>query len=144
MQSCVAKAFAKIINNRLCNYLESENLLHEEQNGFCKGLREGHSCQDHISSLYFLIKNRKLSRQDTYACFADFKKAFDSVPRDLLWKKLLKSGINNIFTSIKALYTNTSSAIKVNNDLSSPIIIHLGVKQGCPLSPTLFNTLLLI
>ena len=70
MQSCVAKVFAKIINNRLCNYLESKNLLHEEQNGF----RKGCSCQDHISSLYFLIENRKLSKQDTYACFVDFKR----------------------------------------------------------------------
>ena len=112
LQSCVAKAFAKIINNRLCNYLESKNLLHEEQNGFCKD----RSCEDHISSLYFLIENRKLSKQDTYACFVDFTKAFDSVPRDLLWKKLLKAGINsNILTSIKALYRNTNSVVKVNN-----------------------------
>ena len=78
LQSCVAKVFAKIINNRLCNHLESNNLLCEEQNGF----RKGRSCQDHISSLYFLIENRKLSKHDTYACFVDFKKAFDSVPRD--------------------------------------------------------------
>ena len=66
--------------------------------------------------------------------------AFDSVPRDLLWKKLLKAGINsNILGSIKALYRNTNSVIKVNNDLSSPIMINRGVKQGCPLSSTLFN-----
>ena len=129
MQSCVAKAFAKIINNRLCDYLESKNLLQEEQNGF----RKGRSCQDHISSLYFLFENRKLSKQDTYACFVDFKKAFDSVPRDLLWKKLIKAGINSKrLTSIKALCRNTNSVIKVNNDLSFTIIINRGVKQGCP------------
>ena len=91
LQSCVAKAFAKIINNRLCNHLESNNLLCEEQNG----LRKGRSCQDYISSLHFLIENRKLSKHDTYTCFVDFKKAFDSVPRDLLWKKLLEAGINS-------------------------------------------------
>ena len=125
MQSCVAKAFAKIINNRLCNHLESNNLLCEEQNGLCKG----HSCQDYISSLYFLIENRKLNKHDTYACFVDFKKAFDSVPRDLLWKKLLKAGINsNVLSSIKALHRNANSVIKVNNDLSSPILINRGVK----------------
>ena len=136
MQSCVAKAFAKIINNRLCNHLETNNLLCEEQNGF----RKGRSCQDHISSLYFLIENRKLSKHDTYTCFVDFKKAFDSVSRDMLWKKLLKAGINsNILSSIKALYRNANSVIKINNDLSSPIMINCGVKQGCLLSPTLFN-----
>ena len=58
----------------------------------------------------------------------------------MLLKKLLKAGINsNILTSIKALYRNTNSVVKVNNELSSPIIINRGVKQGCPLSPTLFN-----
>ena len=136
LQSCIAKAFAKIINNRLSNYLESNSLLHDEQNGF----RKGRCCQDHISSLYFIIENRKLSKQDTYACFVDFRKAFDSVPRELLWNKLLHIGINNnIHASIKALYTNTRSSIKIDNNLSSPIIIKRGVKQGCPLSPTLFN-----
>ena len=122
--------------DRLCNYLESKNLSHEEQNGF----RKGRSCQDHLSSLYFLIENRTLSKQNTYTCFVDFKKAFDSVPRDLLWKKLLKAGINStILTSIKALYRNTNSVVKVNNELSFPIMINHGVKQGYPLSPTLFN-----
>ena len=43
---------------------------------------------------------------------------------------------------LKALYGNTNSVIEVNNDLSSPIMINRGVKQGCPLSPTLFNNLL--
>ena len=136
LQSCIAKAFAKVVNNRLGHYLESNNLLHEEQNGF----RKGRSCQDHISSLYFIIENRMLKKQDTYACFVDFKKAFDSVPRDLLWKKLLQTGINSkIHNAIKALYTNTSCTIKVNNCLSVPIPFERGVKQGCPLSPTLFN-----
>ena len=136
MQSCIAKAFAKIINNRLSNYLESNCLLYDEQNGF----RKGRCCQDHISSLYFIIENRKLSKQDTYACFVDFRNAFDSVPRELLWSKLSHSGINNnIYSSIKALYTNTRSSIKIDNNLSSPIFIKRGVKQGCPLSPTLFN-----
>ena len=136
LQSCIAKAFAKVINNRLGNYLEANNLLHEEQNGF----RKGRSCQDHISSLYFIIENRLLTKQDTYTCFVDFRKAFDSVPRDLLWKKLLQIGIkNNIHNAVKALYTNTSCTIKVNNNLSLPIPFERGVKQGCPLSPTLFN-----
>ena len=61
-------------------------------------------------------------------------------PLTQIWKKLLKAGINsNILGSIKALYRNTNSVIKVNNDLSLPIMINRGVKQGCPLSLTLFN-----
>ena len=67
-----------------------------------------------MSSLYFFIENRKLSKQDTYACFVDYKMAFDSAPRDLLWKKLLKAGINsNILTSIKAAAAAAAAATVV-------------------------------
>ena len=62
LQSCVAKAFCKILNNRITEFLQANNILHEEQNGFCTT----RSCQDHISSLYFLIENRKLNNMDTY------------------------------------------------------------------------------
>ena len=74
------------------------------------------SCQDHISSLYFLIENRKLNNQDTYTCFVDFKKAFDSIPREPLWQKLTKIGIRGkLLTSLKALYTNLYSSMKIKN-----------------------------
>ena len=136
LQSCIAKAFAKIINIRLGDYLERKNLLHDEQNG----LRKNRCCQDQISTLYFIIENRKLSKEDTFACFVDFKKAFDSVPRDILWKKLSKIGVNNkILNSIKALYKNIQCSVRINNDLTPPFPMTNGVKQGCPLSPTLFN-----
>ena len=100
LQSCIAKAFEKIINIRLDNYSESKNLLHDEQNGF----RESRSCQEQISILYFIIDNWKLTKEDTFASFVDFKKAFDFVPKDILWKTFSKIDINNkILNSIKAL-----------------------------------------
>ena len=136
VQSCVAKAFCKILNNRIDKYLLANNILHDEQNGF----RKKRSCQDHISSLYFLIENRKLANLDTYACFVDFKKAFDSVPRELLWRKLIKIGIRGeLLKSLKALYTNLYSSVKVNDRLSPAFKVGRGVKQGCTLSPILFN-----
>ena len=82
LQSCIAKTFCKVLNNRLCQYLEERETLKDEQNGF----RKHRGCQDHISSLYFLLENRKLSKLDTYCCFVDFRKAFDSVLRELLWR----------------------------------------------------------
>ena len=136
LQSCVAKAFCKVLNNRLSLYLETNNVLHEEQNGF----RKQRNCQDQIFSLYCLIENRKLDKLDTYACFVDFRKAFDSIPRDRLWQKMARNGINDqMLHCIKALYTNTYSRIKINNELTGPLKIDRGVKQGCTLSPTLFN-----
>ena len=130
LQSWIAKAFTKIINIRLGNYLESKNLLHDEQNGFC----ESRSCQEQISTLYIIIENWKLSKEDTFACFVDFKKAFDSVPKDILWKTMSKISINNkILNSIKALYKNIQCSVRINNHLTPPFPMTNGITQGCPL-----------
>ena len=136
VQSCVENAFYKLFDNIIDNYLQANNILYDEQNGFHKRC----SCQDHISSLYFLIANRKLANLDTRACFIDFKKASDCVPRDLLWHKLTKIGIKReLLQSLKALYTSLYSSVKVNDRLSPAFKIGRGVKQGCTLFPILFN-----
>ena len=117
LQSCIAKAFAKVINNRLGNYIESNNLLHEEQNGFHKG----RSCQDHISSLYFIIENRLLKKHILIHVLWTLERHSNQSPETCYGKKLLQVGINNnILNAVKALYTNTSCTIKVNNNLSLP------------------------
>ena len=136
IQSCITKVFCKVLNNRLRNYLEVNEIIKDEQNGF----RKDRSCQDHVSSLYFLLENRKLNKLDTYACFVDFRKAFDSVTRELLWQKMAANGINGKYLDcIQALYTNMTSSVRINDDFSPPFSTNRGVKQGCPLSPTLFN-----
>ena len=93
----------------------------------------------HLITIRF-IENRKLANLDTYTCFVDFKKAFDSLPRELLWRKLASIGIRGeLLKSLKALYTNLYSSIKVNGRLSPAFKVGCGVKQGCTLSPILFN-----
>ena len=47
--------------------------------------------------------------------------------------------MNVYFFCIKALYFNSYSRVRVNDELTSPIVIGRGVKQGCTLSPILFN-----
>ena len=66
-------------------YLETNNILHDEQNGF-RGKR---SCIDHIFTLTSVIRNKMQSNADVFACFVDFRKAFDFVNRDML---LLRMG----------------------------------------------------
>ena len=119
------------MNNRLCDYLESNDLLAEEQNGF----RKGRSCQDHIFTLNTVLD---VLRQSTFACFIDFKKA---VNRALLWHKMqFQFGVQGQFLStVKALYENVTSFVKINDQFSEWFDVNSGVKQGCVLSPTLFS-----
>ena len=131
------KVFCAVLNNRLSDYLETNNLLVEEQNGFW----HDRSCQDHLFTVYNLVESRKLSSLQTFVCFIDFRKAFDSINRDLLWKKLEHNfNIKGRFLNIlKTMYENVSNCVRVNDDVSDWFSINSGVKQGCVLSPTLFD-----
>ena len=97
---CVAKIYSSILTNRLHNFLEVNNILVDEQNGF----RAARSCIDHIFVLTTLLRNRKSLGLSTFLAFIDYKKAFDSVDKSLLLYKLLKIGIHgNFFNAISGV-----------------------------------------
>ena len=80
----VLKAYSKILNQRLNVWLEDNNLLEDEQNGF----RKGRCTQDHLFTLASVVESRKACGKSTFAAFIDLRKAFDSVLRDCLWLKV--------------------------------------------------------
>ena len=77
LQSVITKSYCRMLNNRLRDWVEFNGIMNEEQNGF----RPDRNCQYHIFSLTSIIENRLHRKQDTFARFIDFKKAFDSVNR---------------------------------------------------------------
>ena len=77
--------------------------------------------------------------KDTFLAFIDFKKAFDSVERNLLLFKLAKIGINGrMYQAISSLYSNPRSRVVLNEHETDYFDCPIGVKQGNCLSPTLF------
>ena len=134
--SIPCKIYADILNKRLSFWLEQNDILAEEQNGF----RKNRSCLDHLYVLQSIIKNRKLKKKDTFVCFIDAKRAFDNVNRDMLWHKLMSIGISGIFLkAIQSLYDATKSAVKLGHYLTDTFPVNFGVKQGCKMSPSLFS-----
>ena len=130
------KLFCALINNRLTKWAENNNILADEQNGF----RTGRSTIDHISSLTNIIETRKLKRKQTFAAFIDFRKAYDSINRTLLWSKLEDIGIaGNILNVIKVIYKDVLFCIRLNGLHADWFSVGTGLKQGCLLSPILFN-----
>ena len=91
--STICKLYTHILNNRLVNYLETNSLIDDEQNGF----RKDRSCEDHIFTLTSTLRNRKNANLDTFTCFVDMQKAFDRVNRDILYTKLAKIGVTGNF-----------------------------------------------
>ena len=116
-------------------YLETNEILVEEQNGF----RKLRSCLDHIYVLTTIIRNRMQQKLSTYCCFIDFEKAFDSVHYPSLWHKMLAYRIHGrMLNVIKSLYENLESCVRVNGRLTDWFAQTAGVRQGDVLSPTLF------
>ena len=133
LNSCY-KIYAKILNGKLKLY--SENFLDEEQCGF----RKARSCIDAAFTLKLLLEKRREFNLETHFLFLDYEKAFDEVRRPLLFNILQNKDIPNpLFAAIKRMYENNKIKVKLNTKLTQSISINKGVRQGCPLSPTLFN-----
>ena len=134
--STVSKLFSTILNARLVNFIDNNNILCEEQNGF----RKARSCTEHIYIMSTIIRMKKKNNQSVFACFIDFSKAFDSVNRDLLWFRLLNYGIDGKFLQVlKVMYDNLKICVTLHNYLTNWFSSNVGVRQGDTLSPTLFN-----
>ena len=73
-------------------------------------------------------------------CFIDYSKAFDCVRWDCLWKILREMGVpSHLVSLIASLYTDGESTVRVNDVVSGSFKPQKGVRQGCILSPLLFN-----
>ena len=132
---CISKVYSSILNTRIQNYLEKNNILSDKQNGF----RVGRSCLDHLFVLCTILRNRKAQNLPTFLTFIDFQKAFDSVDRNLLFFKLIQVGIKGkMYNAISSLYANPQSRVILNEHSTEYFQCPIGVKQGDSLSPTLF------
>ena len=136
LNSCLGKLFCKVLSNRLAPKLEEYNVYCKEQAGFRKNQRT----TDHIYLLHRIIRKYISQNQYLYTCFVDFSKAFDSLWRLALMKKLSDVGIHgNFLNIIKSIYSTTMNSIIYENTLSPVFPSNVGVKQGDTLSTLLFN-----
>jgi hypothetical protein len=129
-----SKVLSGLILRRLTEYRERQ--IRENQAGF----RPGRGCIDHIFTLRQILEHRHSFQRPTIVVFLDLKAAFDSVDRQVLWQCLSIKGVpSKILSLLKTLYTNSRGRVKVYGKLSPEFTTTSGVRQGCPLSPFLFN-----
>ena len=132
-----SKVMLKIILNRLKP--QAETIIAEEQAGF----RPGRSTTEQIFNLRILCERYNQHQQDLYHVFVDFKKAFDRVWHAALWATMKLYNINaNLIRIIESLYNKATSAVYFKNSIGDWFRTTVGVRQGCLLSPTLFNIFL--
>ena len=137
VNSNVGKLLCMIINQRILDFLTEKNVLSKSQIGFLPNYRT----TDHIFTLNTLIDNQiNINKSKLFSCFVDFKKAFDSIWHEGLQYKLLESGIGGkTYDIIKSMYSNNTCAVKIGKKHTDFFQQSKGVRQGCSLSPTLFN-----
>ena len=127
----------KIILNRL--QPQAEEIIAEEQAGF----RAGRSTTEQTFNLRILCEKYLQHQQNLYQVFIDFKKAFDRVWHEALWANMRKYNINtSIIRAIENLYDKAQSAVLFYGSTGEWFRTTVGVRQGCLLSPTLFNIFL--
>ena len=125
--------WAILIHNRLQPLIES--LDHETQCGF----RKDRSCVDAVFSIKLAIKKRREHNQETWILFLDLVKAFDRVPRQLLWTVLEKFGTpKKLVSLLKSLHLAFQVKFVVD-EVSHTLKCTIGVKQGDILGPSLFT-----
>ena len=130
-----SKILLEIIRSRMKPYVEV--ILAEEQAGF----RPGRSTVEQIFALKMIQHRIEKKDGKVFAVFIDYKKALDRVWHDGLFSVLQQYGVPRkfIIIIIRDLYSKAKSCIRVNNNLTDWFETTVGVRQGCLLSPDLFN-----
>lgn len=135
LMSIAGKILARILLNRLVEYLE-DDLLSESQCGF----RKERGTVDMVFAPRQLQEKCQEQNVDLYSTYVDLTKAFDTVSRDGLWRIMAKYGCPDKFiTIVRQLHDGMLARVQENGEASEPFQVTNGVKQACVLAPTLFS-----
>ena len=124
----------KILQARLQQYMNRE--LPNVQDEF----RKGRGTSDQIANIPWIIKKAREFQKNIYFCFIDYAKAFDCVDHHKLWEILKEMGIPAHLTCfLRNLYAGQEATVRTGHGTTDWFQIGKGVRQGCILSPCLFN-----
>ena len=134
LMSVAAKLYNKMLLNRIQPQIDP--ILRDNQCGF----RRDRSCVDQIHILRRIIEGAEALCLPLVATYIDFKKAFDSINRQMMFAILRHYGIpQQIVDAIKCVYDDSQSCVRNNGELSEFFEVMKGVFQGGTLAPYLFD-----
>ncbi|KAK5904105.1 hypothetical protein CesoFtcFv8_005702 [Champsocephalus esox] len=131
--SLPGKVYSKVLERRVRPIVEPQ--IEEEQCGF----RPGRGTTDQLFTLAKILEGAWEYAYPVYMCLVDLEKAYDRVPRELLWEVLREYGVRGpLLRAIQSLYSQSESCVRVLGSKSDPFPVRVGLRQGCALSPILF------
>ena len=136
----LAKLFGLILGTRLSHWAVKNGVISPAQAGFVVL----HGCEFHIFTLLEVLRHRVRHGRDTFLVFIDFKKAYDSVPQEVIWDVLQLMNVPAAFIELLKSWAEQSRiTLRVGDKRLEPSFSQeIGVPQGGALSPILFNIVL--
>ncbi|PZC84096.1 hypothetical protein B5X24_HaOG205818 [Helicoverpa armigera] len=132
--SHASKIMLRIISDRLSSYLDRQ--IPAEQSGFVAG----RGTREQILNIRQIIEKCYEFNKPVVLCFIDYSKAFDCVNWQSLLSILLEMGVpKHLAFLVQNLYADSNARIRLEDSYSKPLRPERGVRQGCILSPKLFN-----
>ncbi|KAK3517069.1 hypothetical protein QTP86_004180, partial [Hemibagrus guttatus] len=131
--SLPGKVYSRVLERKVRPLVEPR--IQEEQCGF----RPSRGTLDQLYTLHRVLEGSWEFAQPVHMCFVDLEKAFDRVPRGILWEVLWEYGVRGpLLRAVRSLYNRSRSLVRIASCKSDLFPVHVGLRQGCPLSPVLF------
>lgn len=125
----------RVVKIQIVDHFETNDLFMPEQSGF----RQKHSCETALNRVIYDWKKALDDKKIIVAVFLDLKRAFETIDRELLIKKIKSYGCDTVSLKwFNSFLSNRKQKTKINEFFSSEIINEIGIPQGSVLSCILF------